>query len=194
MSLAEWQIAATVVVGVGSPFVAAQLAVRRLGHELDNARLDELRGVLDETVVALARAVDLQTDALHALRAEPNPDLHDHEAVISELIVLYARIHLRIGEHVVTGILGEALKQSQAVHLGLMSWAGDSEHARQELRTARHAVTEAYATFLEEARVLVGASDQALARLSGERRSIRRPNPPELTMTNEDENKANTDT
>jgi hypothetical protein len=169
MALGDWQIIATVIIGFASPFVAARFAVSQVGRELDNARLDELRGVLDDTVSALSRAGGLLGDAATAVgKHQEAPDM---QAEAEGLLDVLWRLQLRIGEDPVARHVEDAYRAFQRARMGFAEW-GDAD-ARRETRDGRRQFTDAYRALIEDARDLVGPSRQALKRI---RRSIPRSN------------------
>jgi hypothetical protein len=170
MKLAYWQIIVSggggILAVVVAPFIAAQLAVRRLSRELDNARLDELRGVLDEGAVELAHADRVIVVASNGLTNNKKLDLGDLRTVADRLVVLYWRLALRLSDDTVANQFNVALAGCEDVHTALHGWGpgDDLASVRDDLRRARRKFTEGHLLFLNEATALVGPSKAALVR------------------------------
>jgi hypothetical protein len=100
MVSSELQLAATVVLGFGSRFLAAfvatRLAVRNLRVQLGHQRLDELRAVLDEAATELAAADKAYAQAfvkgLGVASGDAWEALKELEPHVHDLITLEARL------------------------------------------------------------------------------------------------------
>jgi hypothetical protein len=123
MSLGEWQIIATITVGVlapvGAAFAAARFAVGNLRVERDHARLDELRTVLDEGAAQIATCLRAEIEAVAATvqgtADDPSEKLAALDAEIQPLIGLVGRVALRVDNDPLMQALHRVVVQLQAI-------------------------------------------------------------------------------
>jgi hypothetical protein len=169
VSLGYWQIGVALVVGVVSPFLAAYLAVGRISRELDNARLDDLRGVLDEVVEHLARADRLTSEVKAALSPETSLTVDEPiaklDGEVQALIALYGRVTLRLFDDPLGDHLHQVVDALQNIR-NAAEWV-NPEHRRatgREIGEQVERFRKAHAALLKDGRALVGPSAGALRR------------------------------
>jgi hypothetical protein len=72
MAVSDWvpiaSVAATAVVALGVPFITARFDLRKIRAQADEARLDELRGVIDDAGAELRAAIISFGEAITDLR------------------------------------------------------------------------------------------------------------------------------
>jgi uncharacterized membrane-anchored protein YhcB (DUF1043 family) len=168
VSPGAWQIIVTVIGIFVAPYLAAKLAVRNLQVERDQARLDELRNVLDETAaqVAICQRAEVAavTAVLHGVGDDPLHDVDTLDNAIQPLIASIGRVALRLDNDPISDALFEITVQSQAIRQALRTHlAGETTETEQQASTAAEALTNAHAKFLQLGRQVVGPSEQAIA-------------------------------
>jgi hypothetical protein len=173
MSIDAWQI----VVAVVSPFAAAWFAVSQVGRELDNARMDDLRRVLDAVLERLARADRLVADVQAALANDDQPTLtrltSELDDELQAAYALWAQVTLRLFDDQLNQHLYGVLNELQKI--GNAAKEADERSRREvgkEIAEAAKGFGEARAQVLREGREIVGPSRRALAR--SRRRDSRR--------------------
>jgi hypothetical protein len=173
MSLDAWQI----VVAVVSPFAAAWFAVNQVGRELDNARMDDLRGVLDAILERLTRADRLVADMQPALANDDEPTLSrltgELDDELQAAYALWAQVTLRLFDDQLSEHLYGALNALQNIGNAAKETGERSRREiGKEMGERAKDFGKARAEVLREGREIVGPSRRALAR--SRRRDSRR--------------------
>jgi hypothetical protein len=179
MAVSDWvpiaSVAATAAVALGVPFITARLDIRRIRAQADEARLDELRGVIDDAGTELRSAIlafgdtttelrALNFDSGPVLRSDHRPDpvqsLQQYQERVKALCSWESRLATRVGtsdplhtayaravEH-----LNDVLLPFSEIVIGDQY---DSERSR-DIENARKAAVDAQGEFNDAAAQRVG--------------------------------------